>query len=75
MNKTTLTLAFAAALTTAGIAQAANPFALDRLDGGYQLASADTKAKEGKCGEGKCGGAKPKAKEGKCGEGKCGGKK
>lgn len=34
------------------------------------------KAKEGKCGEGKCG-AKPaaKAKEGKCGEAKCGAKK
>lgn len=31
------------------------------------------KAKEGKCGEGKCGG--DKAKEGKCGEGKCGGGK
>lgn len=41
----------------------------------------DMKAKEGKCGEGKCGGDmnKPKASEGKCGgdkkatEGKCGG--
>jgi len=34
------------------------------------------KAKEGKCGEGKCG-AKPAAKpaEGKCGAGKCGGMK
>ena len=33
-------------------------------------------AKEGKCGEGKCGGDKAgKAKEGKCGEGKCGGDK
>lgn len=33
---------------------------------------------EGKCGEGKCGGAmktETKAKEGKCGEGKCGGTK
>ena len=47
---------------------------------------ADEKAKEGKCGEGKCGEGKcgeehkakmkekadEKAKEGKCGEGKCG---
>lgn len=35
------------------------------------------KAKEGKCGAGKCGGAKaaPKPAEGKCGAGKCGGMK
>ncbi|MDO5059910.1 MAG: hypothetical protein Q4D82_08185 [Neisseria sp.] len=35
------------------------------------------KAKEGACGEGKCGAAgkvKKKAGEGKCGEGKCGAK-
>ena len=31
--------------------------------------------KEGKCGEGKCGGEKKSATEGKCGEGKCGGSK
>jgi uncharacterized low-complexity protein len=31
--------------------------------------------KEGKCGEGKCGGEKKTATEGKCGEGKCGGSK
>lgn len=35
------------------------------------------KGKDGKCGEGKCGGAKTdstgkKGKDGKCGEGKCG---
>jgi uncharacterized low-complexity protein len=29
--------------------------------------------KEGKCGEGKCGGDAKGKKEGKCGEGKCGG--
>ena len=38
-------------------------------------AKAKTKAAEGKCSEGKCGGAAAdpsKAAEGKCGEGKCG---
>ncbi len=34
------------------------------------------KKKEGKCGEGKCGGKKKmKKKDGKCGEGKCGASK
>jgi uncharacterized low-complexity protein len=37
-------------------------------------AAGDAAKKEGKCGEGKCGGDKAK-KEGKCGEGKCGGDK
>ncbi|MHB1053852.1 MAG: HvfA family oxazolone/thioamide-modified RiPP metallophore [Thiobacillus sp.] len=75
----TLTLALTAALGTAGIAYAANgnPFALNDLSQGYQVAQTE-KTKDGKCGEGKCGGTKntqaadPKAKEGKCGEGKCG---
>lgn len=68
----------AAALTPA--AQAAdNPFAVQKLAAGYQLAQADTKAKEGSCGgkkvEAKCG-ADKKA-EAKCGadkktDGKCG---
>ncbi len=49
-----------------------NPFAISELPAGYQLAN----NMEGKCGEGKCGGSKPKAsEEGKCGEGKCGGSK
>ena len=57
-----------------------NPFAIKSLSSGYQVADnhAD-KAKDGKCGEGKCGaemkdGAKTdaKMKDGKCGEGKCG---
>ena len=43
-----------------------NPFSLMELSSGYEVAGA-----EGKCGEGKCGGDKDK--EGKCGEGKCGG--
>ncbi|MBE9559248.1 MAG: hypothetical protein IMF15_00600 [Proteobacteria bacterium] len=45
-----------------------NPFAMQQLDGGYNVAMS-----EGTCGEGKCGEGKgDKAKEAKCGEGKCG---
>jgi uncharacterized low-complexity protein len=53
-----------------------NPFALNELRAGYQLAQEGSTPAEGKCGEGKCGGEKPG--EGKCGagksssEGKCG---
>ena len=66
--------------TTAVNAASENPFAIKSLSSGYQVADnhAD-KAKDGKCGEGKCGaemkdGAKTdaKMKDGKCGEGKCG---
>lgn len=77
-KKTTLSLAgaaFAAASSFAPLASAAdNPFGMTKLDSGYQLAQADKKA-DGKCGEGKCGGAmkaESKKKDGKCGEGKCG---
>lgn len=80
-----------------------NPFFMSELSGGYmQLADANStnkpsqedksdgkkSEKEGKCGEGKCGGKnemktnmegkcgdKKSAKEGKCGEGKCGSNK
>jgi uncharacterized low-complexity protein len=73
--------AFVASAALAPAANAAdNPFAGAKLDSGYQLAQADTKAKDakcgadkkkdGKCGEGKCGA--DKKKDGKCGEGKCG---
>jgi uncharacterized low-complexity protein len=76
-RKTALTLAlgtaFAASLAAAPVVNAAgDPFEMNSLSGGYQVAQAD-KNKEGKCGEGKCGG--DKAKDGKCGEGKCGGDK
>ena len=91
-TKTAVTLAFTAALGSSGIALAGdNPFAMQTLDQGYQVAEADTKAPEGKCGgkqmeEGKCGAGKAmegsnadmpgsKAKDGKCGEGKCGASK
>lgn len=90
MKKTHLT-PVAAALGTAlvlgvaaGAAQAANPFGMQDLSSGYQLAMgdkpADSKPAEGKCGEAKCG-ADKKASEAKCGgdkkaaEAKCGGEK
>jgi uncharacterized low-complexity protein len=74
--------AVAASFALGSVAHAAdNPFAMQKLEGGYQLAQADKKA-EGKCGgskgkDGACGGAKAddKKKDGKCGEGKCGGDK
>ena len=61
-NQKALTLAlgtaFAASLAAAPAVNAAeNPFKLDSLKNGYQVADAD-KSKEGKCGEGKCGGDK-----------------
>jgi uncharacterized low-complexity protein len=81
-KKTAITLAlgtaFAASLAAAPIVKAAdNPFQMDALSKGYQVADnkpTEGKCGEGKCGEGKCGGdkAKDKDKEGKCGEGKCG---
>jgi uncharacterized low-complexity protein len=66
---------FAASMAASSLATAAsnhaNPFAMSDLHSGYtQLAE---KAKDGKCGEGKCSvdkKAKLKANEGKCGEGK-----
>lgn len=82
-SKTAATFAFggalAASLAAMPIANAAgNPFALESLSSGYQVADAEKKA-DGKCGEGKCGGSKAegasagdKKADGKCGEGKCG---
>jgi uncharacterized low-complexity protein len=56
-----------------------NPFAMQKLSSGYQLAEVDMTDKkvDGKCGEGKCGADKKamKNKDGKCGEGKCGASK
>jgi uncharacterized low-complexity protein len=78
-GKSAATLAGTALVTTLGGAyasadmDASQGFAAHELDGGYLLAAkADT---EGKCGEGKCGGASEAkdSAEGKCGEGKCGG--
>lgn len=80
MNKQhliTIALGSAFAAATLMPAHAAgNPFAAKTLDTGYQVAQADmkmdSKAKDGKCGEAKCGADKGKAKDGKCGEAKCG---
>jgi uncharacterized low-complexity protein len=81
MKKQTLTSlaigsAFAAVALTPVAHAADNPFAAKQLSAGYQLAQADTKGKEGKCGEAKCG-ADKKAKDAKCGadkktDAKCG---
>ncbi len=61
------------ALLLGGAALTQSAFAVQALDGGYQVSMpGDEKAKEGKCGEGKCGGDKKAKAEGKCGEGKCG---
>lgn len=93
MKNLKTTLALSTSLTAAllaGQAQAAseNPFAAKSLEQGYQIAQADSmsntgKAKDGMCGEGKCGSEKAakkankKMKEGSCGgkakEGHCGG--
>jgi uncharacterized low-complexity protein len=66
--------AFALSVGAATINATENPFAIKSLSSGYQVADHHEKAKDGKCGEGKCGhGDKDaKAKDGKCGEGKCG---
>ena len=65
-----------AAVALAPVAHAAdNPFSATKLEAGYQLAQAETKKKDGKCGEAKCGADKKaadKKKDGKCGEAKCG---
>ena len=87
MKKQNLTLAagaaFAASFALSPMANAGdNPFGMQKLDGGYQLAQADKKM-DGKCGadkakDGSCGAdkkAKDKKKDGKCGEGKCGAEK
>lgn len=75
MKKQTLTSlvigsAFAAVALTPVAHAADNPFTAKQLSAGYQLAQADTKGKDGKCGEAKCGAEKQK--DGKCGEAKCG---
>ena len=79
MNKQQLiTLAMGSAFAAVAAQAAGNPFAAKTLDAGYQVAQADMKAKDGKCGEAKCGA--DKKKEASCGADKkkdasCGGKK
>ena len=84
MNKKLLSIAvgttFVTSMTAANAVATENPFGMNELDSGYQVAMSIMP--EGSCGgkgeEGKCGG--DKATEGKCGgdkatEGKCGGDK
>lgn len=53
--------AFAAvALTPLAHAASDNPFGATKLEAGYQLAQADSKGKDDKCGEAKCGADKKK---------------
>jgi uncharacterized low-complexity protein len=64
--------AFAASTLSPVAFAADNPFAMQKLSTGYQLAEHDAgmdKMKDGKCGTGM---KTEKKKEGKCGEGKCG---
>ncbi|MFZ2627498.1 MAG: hypothetical protein WAX67_01300 [Rugosibacter sp.] len=85
-KKNSLSLAAGAMFATTVLSPAAfaadNPFAMQKLSSGYQLAEADMtdkkmdgscsadkkamKMKDGKCGEGKCGASKKKVKEGSC---------
>ena len=82
MNKKLLSIAvgttFVASVTVANATTTENPFGMNELDSGYQVAMSIMP--EGSCGEkgeeGKCGG--DKATEAKCGgdkatEAKCGG--
>lgn len=65
--------AFAATMAAAPIASAAdNPFQMDSLKNGYQVAGV-AKGEDDKGGEAKCG--EDKGGEAKCGEAKCGGSK
>jgi uncharacterized low-complexity protein len=80
MNKTALTVAagtaFAATLTVAPLVKAAdNPFAMDSLKTGYQVADDAKKTDDRKAPKMSKADKKANAKmmkEGKCGEGKCG---
>jgi uncharacterized low-complexity protein len=71
-SKTALTLALTAALGSSGVALANdNPFGMQTLEQGYQVAEAEAKMPEGKCGakQGEAaGGDMNKAKEGTCGD-------
>ena len=58
-SKTAITLTLTTLLGSTGAAFAGeNPFGMQVLDQGYQVAEAGTKTKDGKCGEGKCGAGK-----------------
>lgn len=77
----TITSAIVLSVGVAIVNASENPFAIKTLSNGYQVADHhEGKAKDGKCGEAKCGTemkdkepakADAKTKDGKCGEGKC----
>ena len=89
INKTKIAIgtSLIAGLTTGCASSGDKAFDQKELSSGYmnEVESAKEgagKAKDGACGEGKCGGnmapaaaEETKAPEGKCGEGKCGGSK
>ncbi len=75
--------AIAATFSAGNVSASENPFGMQELSAGYNVAMSEGTCGEGKCGEGKCGDKakakageiEAKAKEAKCGEGKCGGDK
>ena len=81
-TKKALTLALGTTLVASltaspALSAADNPFHMDPLKNGYQIAAAD-KGNDGKCGEVKCGSNSGKAKDGagsKTDEGSCGANK
>lgn len=83
---TSLALGSAVAFTSmsASAAGVDNPFSMAKLSQGYQVAEADAKTMEGKCGadkagekmmDGKCGGDKADHADMKKKDGQCGGDK
>ncbi|WAR45563.1 hypothetical protein [Methylomonas rapida] len=84
IQKTPFAIAMSASLlpfAANAVETQANPFALSELDSGYMQTAeaekpADSKMKDGACGEGKCGGAMmQKSTDSKAVEGKCAGNK
>lgn len=62
---TLMTGAVALSIVAVGAHAASNPFEINPMDQGYQLADASgSKAQEGKCANGKCGAHMKKMKDG-----------
>ncbi|GAA6130090.1 HvfA family oxazolone/thioamide-modified RiPP metallophore [Halopseudomonas sabulinigri] len=76
LNTAIVTLGVTLMGAGASVNAADNPFAVEELQSGYNLADNHGEGDmEGKCGEGSCGEDKGESKgerEGKCGEGTCG---
>lgn len=81
MEKKVILGAFAAAsvaFSPLGFSADSDPFRIDKLPAGYQLADTGDKKADGKCGEAKCGSDKKSADEkpaDKKKDGACGGEK